>query len=134
MQTKASLTYVQNSCGRTLARMSRITRHADDRLVVGGINIFPDQVQQAFAGISGVSDQFQLVLDRTAALDRLELHIEVAADSTPDTISDLITTEQQIEERLQDLLGMSVAVKLAQPGSLDLSEGRTRIIEAAPEH
>ncbi|MCK4322932.1 MAG: phenylacetate--CoA ligase [Armatimonadetes bacterium] len=121
-------------CGRTLARMSRITRHADDRLVVGGINIFPDQVAQAFAGISGVSDQFQLVLDRTAALDRLELHIEVAADSTPDTISDLITTEQQIKERIQDLLGMTVAVKLAQPGSLDLSEGPTRIIEAAPEH
>ena len=118
-------------CGRTLARMSRIARHADDRLVVGGINIFPDQVEQAFAGISGVSDQFQLVLDRTTALDHLELHIEVAADSTSDTVSDLITTEQQIKERIQDLLGMTVAVKLAQPGSLDLGEARTRIIEAA---
>jgi len=120
-------------CGRTLARMSRITQHTDDRLIVRGTNIFPDQVQQVLAEIPGISDQFQLVLDRSSAVEHLEAHVEVAADSTPDSMGDLITTEQHIEERLQDLLGMTVAVKLVQPGSLDLSEGPTRIIGAAPE-
>jgi len=120
-------------CGRTLARMSRITRHADDRLVIGGINIFPDQVQQVLAEIPGISDQFQLVLDRSTAAEHLEAHVEVAADSTPDSMGDLITTEQQIKERIQDLLEISVVVRLLQPGSLDLSETRTRIIEASPE-
>jgi len=120
-------------CGRTLARMSRITRHADDRLVIGGINIFPDQVQQVLAEIPGISDQFQLVLDRSTAAEHLEAHVEVAADSTPDSMGDLITTEQQIKERIQDLLEISVVVRLLQPGSLDLSEARTRIIEASPE-
>jgi phenylacetate-CoA ligase len=120
-------------CGRTLARMSRIARHADDRLVVRGVNIFPEQVEQVLTEIPGIGDQFQLVLDQATTLDRLELHIEVAADSAPDSVSDLINTEQQTEERLQDLLGMTVVVKLLQPGSLDLSEGRTRIVEASPE-
>ena len=122
------------ACGRTLARMSRINHHADDRLVVRGVNIFPEQVEQVLAGISGISDQFQLVVDRTSAADHLEAHVEVAADSTPDSMGDLITTEQQVKERIQDLLGMSVVVKLLQPGSLNLNEGRTRIIEASPEH
>jgi len=121
-------------CGRTLARMSRIARHADDRLVVRGVNIFPEQVEQVLAEIPGISAQFQLVVDRTSAAHHLEAHVEVAADSTPDSMGDLITAEQQIEKHLQDLLGMSVVVKLLQPGSLDLNEGRTRIIEAAPEH
>jgi len=121
-------------CGRTLARMSRITHHADDRLVVRGVNIFPEQVKQVLAEIPGIGDQFQLVVDRTSAPDHLEAHVEVAADSTPDSMGDLITTEQQIEKRLQDLLGMAVTVKLLQPGSLDLSQGQTRIVEASPKH
>ncbi len=121
------------ACGRTLARMSRVMGHSDDRLIVRGTNIFPDQVAEVLARIPGLGAQFQLLLDRTAALDQMEVHVEVAQDSPPDSVGGLIAMEQQVAERLQNLLGMSVAVKLVQPGSIDTSQGRTRIIEAPHE-
>ncbi len=121
------------ACGRTLARMSRVVRHSDDRLIVRGTNIFPDQVAKVIARIPGLGQEFQLVLDQTTALDRLEVHVAVAQDSAPDSVGGLIALEEQVEEQLQTLLGMSVAVKLVQPGSMDTSQGRTRIIETPHE-
>ncbi len=121
------------ACGRTLARMSRVLRHSDDRLIARGMNIFPEQVAEALTPIPGLGREFQLVLDRTAPLDRLEVHIEVAQDSAPDNVGGLIKMEQQVEEQLQSLLGMAVAVKLVQPGSIDTTQGRSRIIDATQD-
>ena len=97
------------------------------------MNIFPEQVAEALTPIPGLGREFQLVLDRTAPLDRLEVHIEVAQDSAPDNVGGLIKMEQQVEEQLQSLLGMAVAVKLVQPGSIDTTQGRSRIIDATQD-
>jgi len=115
-------------CGRTHARMSRVSQHTDGRIVVRGINIFPAQVETALAGIAELGSEYQLVLDRTTALEQLEVHVELSPDSTPDQMRRLVEIEEKIRQRLQETLGLAVEVKLVEPGSIPHDAERLRII------
>ena len=43
-----SLNYEPCECGRTSARMSRITGRADDMIKVKGVAIFPSQIEKHY--------------------------------------------------------------------------------------
>jgi len=116
-------------CGRTHARMSRVSQHTDGRIVVRGINIFPAQVETALAGIAELGSEYQLVLDRTTALERLKVHVELSPDSTPDQMRRLVEIEEKIRQRLQETLGLAVEVKLVEPGSIPAGADRLQIID-----
>ncbi len=115
------------ACGRTHARMSRVSQHTDGRIVVRGINIFPAQVEAALAGIPSLGREYQVILDRTTALERLEVHIELSADSPPDQMRRLIEIEELTKQRLQDTLGLAVEVKLVEPGSIPPGSARLQV-------
>lgn len=116
-------------CGRTHARMCRITRHADDRIVVRGVNIFPSQVEAALQQIPGLGPDYQLVLDRSAALERLEVHVQLSGDSSPDEMRRLVAMEEQVKQRFQEILGLGVEVKLVEPGSIPPGSPHLRVLD-----
>ncbi len=117
------------TCGRTHARMSRVSRHTDNRIVVRGINIFPGQVEGVLAEIDGLGKEYQLVLDRTTALERLEVHVELSPDSTPDQMRRLVEIEEETQQKLQEILSLAVEVKLVEPGSIPHDADRLRIVD-----
>ena len=117
------------ACGRTHARMDRVSRHADDRVVVRGVKIFPEQVADVLTQIEGLGAQYQVLVDRRAVLERLEVHVELAPDMVPDRMRTLVEMEAEAKQRLQDLLGLPVDVKLVQAGSIPAGEPRLRISE-----
>ena len=65
----------------------------------------------------------------TTALERLEVHVELSPDSTPDQMRRLIGMEGQIKDRLQQTLGLAVEVKLVEPGSIDPGADRLQIVD-----
>ena len=116
------------ACGRTHARMGRVSRHADDRVVVRGVSIFPRQVEAALGSIEGLSPRFQMVVDRTTLLERLEIHVQLAPGMIPDQMRRLVEMEARVREKLQELLGLSVDIKLGAYGSIAEETPRIRII------
>ena len=116
-------------CGRTHARMSRVSRHTDNRVVVRGVSIFPAQIETTLADIEGLSSEYQLVVDRTTALERLEVDVALSSDSTPDQMRQLVQMEETLRRRLQEALGLAVEVKLVEPGSLPPGTARLRVID-----
>ena len=40
-------------CGRTLARMVRVTGRTDDMLIIRGVNVFPSQIESLLVGMPG---------------------------------------------------------------------------------
>lgn len=116
------------ACGRTHARMGRVTRHADDRVVVRGVCIFPRQIEAVVASIEGLSPDFQVVVDRGALLERVEVHIQLAPDTVPDLLRRLVLMESQVRGRLEEELGLVVDVKLGAYGAIPRGAPRTRII------
>ncbi|MCQ2380020.1 MAG: phenylacetate--CoA ligase, partial [Victivallaceae bacterium] len=63
------------ACGRTLRRMERVERRSDDMIIVGGVNVFPSQIESALLRVVQ-SPQYMIRVYRAGHLDRLELQVE----------------------------------------------------------
>ena len=117
-------------CGRTHVRMRRVRGRTDDMLIIRGVNVFPSQIESVLMEIEGVSPHYQLIVDREAGLDILEVQIEVSQKMFSDRIQGLEEWQDVIREEIQSYLGIEVKVVLAEPRSLTRSEGRAvRVID-----
>src|SRR6266487_4313095 len=64
-------------CGRTSVRMKRVRGRTDDMLIVRGVNIFPNQIEQVLLSHPGLTSNYQILVDRQHdQLDELEVHVE----------------------------------------------------------
>jgi len=118
------------ACGRTHARMERITGRTDDMLIIRGVNVFPSQVEMVLMNIPGLSPHYQLVVDRVENLDLLEVQVEMSPEVFSDEIKRLEELERRITDEVQSYLGVSVKVRLMEPRSIQRSEGKAvRVID-----
>lgn len=117
-------------CGRTLARMARISGRSDDMLIIRGVNVFPSQIENVLLGIEGLEPHYELIVDRDGKLDTLEIRVEVSETSFSDEVRTLQKLERRISKDVKDYLGVSAAVKLVEPKSLQRFEGKAqRVID-----
>ncbi|WP_292426536.1 phenylacetate--CoA ligase family protein [Methanoregula sp.] len=113
-------------CGRTSPRIKRIQGRVDDMLIIRGINVFPSQVEYALMSIPEVGQHFQIVVERTGALDDMLVKVELTKESFSDKITDLMQIQQKVEHRLRNALNVAVDVELVEPGSLPRFEGKSK--------
>jgi phenylacetate-CoA ligase len=123
-------------CGRTSARIARIKGRADDMLIVKGVNLYPSEVEHTLLGVDELVPHYQLLVDRTSTLARLEVQVEPAPaviarcggfDAAHPTLVDL---RQRVRERLARAIGLTAEVTLVAPRTLPRSEGKAvRVIE-----
>ncbi|MDH7498922.1 MAG: phenylacetate--CoA ligase, partial [candidate division NC10 bacterium] len=114
------------SCGRTMVRMRRISGRTDDMLIIRGVNVFPSQIEAVLMRIEETEPHYQIVVDRKGALDELEVQVEVNERIFSDEIKRLEEIERKIEREIEGALGISVKVKLAEPRSIQRSEGKAK--------
>ncbi|MBC7326334.1 MAG: phenylacetate--CoA ligase, partial [Moorella sp. (in: Bacteria)] len=69
----SSLNFEPCRCGRTTARLAKITGRTDDMLIIRGVNVFPSQVESVLMEIEGVAPHYQLIVSRRNYLDELEI-------------------------------------------------------------
>ena len=113
----ASLRRGTCECGRTLARMSRVTGRKDDMLVVRGVNVYPSEVERVLLQHRAVAPDYLLVLDERAPQLRLIVCCELGTGgSGPDAV------RSELESSLKDTLGLSVDVRVLYPGSVPRTE------------
>jgi phenylacetate-CoA ligase len=117
-------------CGRTGRRMSKVSARSDDMLIIRGVNVYPQQIEEALLSIEGVAPHYQIVVSREGALDELEVLVEV----TEGLFFDEMTKQQQMKTRIEHKLSASLAVgakvRLVEPGSTPRSEGKAvRVID-----
>jgi len=113
-------------CGRTSPRIKRIQGRVDDMLIIRGINVFPSQVEYTLMSIPEVGEHFQIVVDRSGALDDMLVRVELTKESFSDKINDLMKIRQNVEHRLRNTLNVAVDVELVEPGSLPRFEGKSK--------
>lgn len=115
-------------CGRTHVRMKRVLGRTDDMLIIRGVNVFPSQIENVIAGISGVEPFYQLVVDRVEGADTLEVQVEMSQALFSDTVRNIETVKQLLEKEIYSALGINVKVTLCNPNSLPRSEGKAKRI------
>ncbi|HHW60505.1 MAG TPA: phenylacetate--CoA ligase [Syntrophomonadaceae bacterium] len=122
----SSLTLEPCACGRTHMRMNKVVGRSDDMVIIRGVNVFPSMVESVLLTIDGVEPHYLLVVDRVGTLDELEVQVEVSEEVFSDEIRKLEELNQRIRNKLESALGVSVRVRLKEPGSIERSEGKAR--------
>jgi phenylacetate-CoA ligase len=117
-------------CGRTHRRIERIKGRTDDMMIVGGVNIFPSQIETVLMNIPEVGNNYQIVLDREHNLDRIHIKVELYSKMFTGDLSGLKDLERKIVEKLRALIVVNPRVELMEPGSLPPSTGKAvRVID-----
>jgi phenylacetate-coenzyme A ligase PaaK-like adenylate-forming protein len=108
-------------CGRTLARMSKVTGRKDDMLVIRGVNVYPSEVEAVLVAERAVGPQYLLVVDRTETMPRLVVACELAAgwvicEETEAAERDRVAGE--VEAALAQRLGLTTEVRVLPVGAI----------------
>jgi phenylacetate-CoA ligase len=121
-----SLTYEPCVCGRTHARISRMSGRSDDMLIIRGVNVFPSQIEAILVGIEGIEPHYMLIVDRVGTLDTLTVQVEVSEQLFSDEIKVLQVLSRRVEKEIKDMLGVTCTAKLVEPKTIQRSEGKAR--------
>jgi phenylacetate-CoA ligase len=109
------------ACGRTLARMSKVTGRRDDMLVIRGVNVYPSEVEAVLVAERAVAPHYLLVVDRTETLPRLVVACELAAGwsicaETEDAERERVAAE--VAAALAERLGLTCEVRVLPGGTI----------------
>ena len=110
-------------CGRNHRRLQRITGRTDDVLVVRGVNIYPQQIEQVLMGMPQVGRNYLIVLD---GLDEMTVKVELAGSGFDGRIENVVRLQNEIVSRLRAEILTRPKVELVPPGTLPVSEGKAK--------
>jgi len=117
-------------CGRTTTRLMEIRGRSDDMLIIGGVNIFPSQIESVLYDIPELGDQYQILVDRSKALIRLGVQVEVTPAFAADGNADWDKLNSRVQESLRATLAIGAKVELMDPEALPRYEGKAvRVID-----
>lgn len=117
-------------CGRTHRRMDRIKGRSDDMLIVGGVNVFPSQIETVLMNVPEVGNNYQIILDREKNLDRLSVKVELSSHYLLSHEAELKRLQSKIATELIALITVTPKIELVEPGSLPPSMGKAvRVID-----
>jgi len=109
------------ACGRTHARIARITGRSDDMLIIRGVNVFPSQIETALVGFPELAPHYQLVVSRERAMDALAVEVEAAPGVAAGDYGRLGET---VAGHLKATVGLTCGVAVKSPGEMPRSEGK----------
>jgi phenylacetate-CoA ligase len=121
-----SLNYDKCDCGRTTVRMAKITGRSNDMLIIGGVNVFPSQIEEVLFNIDGIGPHYQIKVFKQGYLDRIEVDVELIDANYLDSFAKLESLNQTIKHKLRTVLGIDSKVNLMQPRTLQRFEGKAK--------
>lgn len=120
----------QCECGRTHRRIERIKGRTDDMLIVGGVNVFPSQIESVLMNVPEVGNNYQIVLERKGNLDKMTVKVELYSKLFHGDLKELKRLNDKIIEELRALIVINPKIELLEPGSLPPSTGKAvRVID-----
>jgi phenylacetate-CoA ligase len=125
------LTRLLPGTARSMRRMEKVTGRSDDMIILRGVNIFPTQIEEALLATPGLAPHFQIELTRPDRMDHMRILCEAAGAASPETCKG---AGEALLARIKQATGITVAVDVAQPGSVARSEGKAvRILDKRPK-
>jgi phenylacetate-CoA ligase len=106
-------------------RMQKVTGRTDDMMIVRGVNVFPTQVEEQILKVEGLTPHYLCVLTRPGSLDELTVQVEAHESVGGD---DRAALAERLERHVKDQVGVTVAVEVLAPHSLERSLGKAKRI------
>jgi phenylacetate-CoA ligase len=123
-------------CGRTLARIRRVSGRIDDMVIVDGVNIFPSQIEEVILKVEGVEPHYRIILDRVEGEDTIEVQAEIS-EAFPDFDegAKVSALRMRLQSALDEALGIRTRATLVERRALERSEGAklNRVVDKRPK-
>jgi phenylacetate-CoA ligase len=111
-------------CGRTGARMSRVTGRSDDMLIIKGVNVFPSQIEEALLRVEGTAPHYLIEIDRPSLMDEVKVQVEMRPSEFSAKMSDLQDLKSAIDREIQSITGLRMEIELVEPMTLERFVGK----------
>ena len=114
------------SCGRTLLKMSKIFGRSDDMLIIGGVNVFPSQIESLLLDMKEVEPQYVIYVRKKGYLDQLHLDVEARKETYDAGPQKIAEVEKMVEAKIRGTIGIGIKIRLVPPKSITRSEGKAK--------
>lgn len=112
------------ACGRTHARLDRITGRSDDMFIVKGCNIFPMQIEGVLMKFPEVGADYLITLDTIEGNDEMIIEVEVKKGWFNGDVTRLDKLTKLLTAQIRDEVLVKPIIKLVEPNSLPKPEGK----------
>jgi phenylacetate-CoA ligase len=113
-------------CGRTHARMMRITGRSDDMMIIRGVNVFPSQIEYITMGFPELATQYQIIVDRPGALDTFKIRVELTEQATKDGQLNIEAFKANLQQKICNVIGLHPEIEVLNYGELPRTEGKAK--------
>jgi phenylacetate-CoA ligase len=114
-----------------MRRMAKITGRTDDMLIVRGVNMFPSQVEEQILRCAGLAPHYRIDVARPERLDEVTVFVEAKPALAPGQHQ---TAAAELRHHIKSVIGVSVAVNVCEPLSLERSAGKAvRVRDIRPK-
>ena len=110
-------------CGRTHARMMRVTGRTDDMLIIRGVNVYPSQIEAHLVGFPGLAPHYQLVVSQDGAMAAVTIEVELEKPAPPDEPF-LARLAHDVQAHIKSMVGVTCDIALKAPGEVPRSQGK----------
>lgn len=114
------------ACGRTLIKMEKVYGRSDDMLIIGGVNIFPSQIESLLLDQKGIEPQYVIIVRKKGYLDSLEVNVEAKPEIYQAGDVKIKEVEKRIESHMRGVIGIGIKIRLVSPGTIARSEGKAK--------
>ena len=121
-----SLSHDRCACGRTMARMKRVSGRTDDMLIIRGVNVFPSQIETVLLEIEETEPHYMIIVDKPGTLDEMEIQVEINQHVFSDEIKQLEHLQKRIQDEMYTTLGLMAKITLVEPKSIERSQGKAK--------
>jgi phenylacetate-CoA ligase len=126
-RTRDLTTLLPGTARPAFRRMAKITGRSDDMIILRGVNVFPTQLEEVVLATNGLAPHFQVVLASAGRLDSLTVRVEARPDCPPERRA---AAAAEVANAVKERVGVSVAVEVIEPDSLERSIGKLqRVID-----
>ncbi|MDD2620563.1 MAG: phenylacetate--CoA ligase [Syntrophomonadaceae bacterium] len=122
----SSIDYTPCDCGRTTARLSKITGRTDDMMVIRGVNVFPSQIESVIVNVEGLAPHYEIIRYNKGFLEDIEVRVEINEDIFIDNYAVLEAIEQKLKHQLFKTLSLNPKVRLVEAHSIERSAGKAK--------
>ncbi|MEU9106877.1 phenylacetate--CoA ligase PaaK [Streptomyces xanthophaeus] len=104
-------------------RMEKVTGRTDDMIILRGVNLYPTQIEEVLLRTPGLAPHFQLRLTREGRMDALTVRVEARRETGS---AERESAAAQVVRAVKEGIGISVAVEVVDPETLERSVGKIR--------
>ena len=113
-------------CGRTIRRISRISKRSDDMLIIRGVNVFPSQIEVGVMRVEESTPNFRIIREMKNDMESLTVEVEIQDKYYGDSLEKIEAIRKKIQASITQIVNIRIDVKIVEPNKIPRSEGKIK--------